>query len=645
MDRDDLIFALDIGTRTVIGVVGYMNNNVFKVLAAETIEHRKRAMLDGQIHNIEEVAIVAGEVRDRLEKKIGGSLKGVAVAAAGRSLITKEVHVSRNTDASIEIDEDMVLSLEMEGIQKAQSIIDDEIGAEEEIQYYCVGHSVINYYLNDYMISDLIGHKGKSMAVDLIATFLPHTVVDSIYSVMNRVGLEVKSLTLEPIAAINAVIPEELRLLNLALVDIGAGTSDIAISRGGSVVAYSMVPVAGDEITEMICHQYLVDFNTAETIKISLMDFEEINFKDIIGIEHCVKASEIKEFIRPTVKNLANIICEKILEYNKKSPNAVFLVGGGSQIDGLEELVAENLKLPVERVAIRNRQAIKNVDAGIEKFTGPETVTPLGIAITAVEQMNRDFFSVMVNGRRIRLFNTRKQIAADALIIAGVKPDRLIGKKGEDLSFMLNGELKVIKGDYGAPAEIFINGEASNLQTPLEPGDKMIIKPALEGKKASIGIEDIKGYYGGKVEILVNGEKPLRGYMVKDNDEIVVVENIEAEDEDIYEGLADDIKFNESISQDTAADIEPEKNTDIVSKAVETNEGKESSITVTVNGEEKVVGGGSSNHIFIDIFNYIDLGFDLRHPGGNVILKLNGGRAAFTDEIKDGDNIEIYIEK
>lgn len=628
MDRDDLIFALDIGTRTVIGVVGYMNNGIFKVLAAEILEHRKRAMLDGQIHNIEDVAQVVKEIKDTLEDKVGTTLKGVSVAAAGRSLITKEVHIARNADASLEIDEDLVLSLEMEGIQRAQALIDEEIGVDEEIQYYCVGHSVVNYYLNDYVITSLTGHKGKSVGVDLIATFLPHTVVDSLYSVMNRVGLEVKSLTLEPIAAINAAIPEELRLLNLALVDVGAGTSDIAITRGGSVVAYSMAPVAGDEITEMLCHKYLVDFNTAETIKLSLMDLEEISFKDIIGMEHCVKSSEIKEYIYPAVKNLSDTICDRIMEYNKKAPNAIFLVGGGSQIDRLVELIAENMKLPRERVAIRDRQAIKNIDIELEKFKGPETVTPLGIAITAVEQINRDFFSVTVNGRRIRLFNARKQIAADALIIAGVKPDTLIGKKGEDLSFLLNGELKVIRGDYGNPAEIFINGEASNLQAPLEPGDKIIIKPAVDGKKASIGIEDIKGYYGGKIDILVNEERPINGYRVKDNDKIDVIENENIENEIIYE--------------ETAVDNEVELKPMAASEAVEENR---NSIAITVNGEEKVIDDGRDKHIFVDVFNYVELDFDLRHPGGNVMLKLNGKKAGFTDEIKDGDSIEIYIEK
>lgn len=633
MDKADLIFALDIGTRTVIGVVGYIDNGIFKVLAAEILEHRKRAMVDGQIHNINDVAQVVKEIKNTLEDRVGTSLKGVSVAAAGRSLITKEVHITRNVDSAIEIDDDMVLSLEMEGIQKTQSLIDEEISAEEEIQYYCVGHSVVNYYLNDFVINSLTGHRGKSIGVDLIATFLPHTVVDSLYSVMNRVGLEVKSLTLEPIAAINAAIPEDLRLLNLALVDVGAGTSDIAITRGGSVVAYSMAPVAGDEITELICHKYLVDFNTAEVIKLSLMDLEEINFKDIIGMDNCVKSSEIKEFIYPAVKNLSDIICERIMDYNKKSPNAVFLVGGGSQIEGLTELIADNLKLPRERVAIRDRQAIKNIDIELENFKGPETVTPLGIAITAVEQMNRDFFSVSVNRRKVRLFNARKQIAADALLIAGVKPNRLIGKKGEDLSFFLNGEQKIVRGDYGRPAEIFINGKVGSLQTPLEPGDKIIIKAAAGGRKASIGIEDIKGYYGVEVDILVNGEKPTKGYKVKNNDKVDVIEKVKVENVKIE---------NEIIYEETIVNNKVENNLNTTSAAVEE---RRNSIKVIVNGQEKVIDDGRDKHIFIDVFNYVDLKFDYRQPGGNVILKLNGKRAGFTNEIKDGDNLEIYIEK
>lgn len=76
------------------------------------------------------------------------------------------------------------------------------------------------------------GMAAKTMEADVVATFLPGEVVESLYAAhAHLAGLQVASMTLEPIAAMNAAIPAELRLLNLALVDIGAGTTDIAVCR------------------------------------------------------------------------------------------------------------------------------------------------------------------------------------------------------------------------------------------------------------------------------------------------------------------------------------------------------------------------------------------------------------------------------
>ena len=91
--------------------------------------------------------------------------------------------------------------------------------------------------------------------------------MESLLSALKRANLEMEALTLEPIAAINVLIPPTMRRLNVALVDIGAGTSDIAITDYGTVVAYGMVPNAGDEITEALSDLYLLDFHQAEKAK------------------------------------------------------------------------------------------------------------------------------------------------------------------------------------------------------------------------------------------------------------------------------------------------------------------------------------------------------------------------------------------
>lgn len=74
---------------------------------------------------------------------------------------------------------------------------------------------------------------------------------------LDSIGLEMSAITLEPIAAINVLIPQTMRHLNLALVDIGAGTSDVAITNNGTIIiGYGMVPYAGDEITEAISQNF-----------------------------------------------------------------------------------------------------------------------------------------------------------------------------------------------------------------------------------------------------------------------------------------------------------------------------------------------------------------------------------------------------
>lgn len=631
--RDDLIFALDIGTRTVIGVVGFYEEDKLKVVDIDVVEHKNRAMIDGQVHDVEGVANAAKTVKNNLEKRLGIVLKEVSIAAAGRSLKTSQVRVERVIDNKSEIDINTIGSLEIAGVQSAQMQFEEEKSEDEDITYYCVGYTVINYYINNYIISSLLGHKGKTIGADVLATFLPHTVIDSLYSVMSRAGLRVISLTLEPIAAINIAIPNNIRLLNLALVDIGAGTSDIALTQNGSVVAYAMVPIAGDEITEIICQNYLLDFNTAEIVKIAINGTEdEVSFIDIFGVVHTERVEILKELIGAGVKKLADTITDKIIEYNKKAPSAVFLVGGGSQVWGLSHAIAENLKLPMERVAVRKIDALQNIEMENKKAAGPEYITPLGIALNSLEKYGQDFLSATVNGKKVRLFNVRQQTVADALLLADVKPEELIPKKGKNLNFSLNGEVKIISGEYGQPAEVYVNGKLGSIQTVLSLGDDIMIKPAGPGYNAAICIKDIIEYYNGEnIEVIVNSQISNLNYSVNEGDlvEIKVMAEKRSEDKTLDEILIEEVENNNSINQ-VAMEIEDKI------------EEKVNSINIVINGEIVSIEGNQPNFIFIDVFNYIKI--DIKNRQGNIVLRLNGNRAAYTDIIKENDVIDIYWE-
>lgn len=689
VNPEDVIFALDIGTRTVVGIVAVPEKDKLKVIAAEVVEHKNRAMLDGQIHDISQVAEVAKEVKEKLEKKLGISLKKVAIAAAGRVLKTCEVKVERDIDPDREIDREIISSIEIEAIQQAQEKLDAEISKDEKIQFYCVGYSVINYFLNGYIISNPIEHKGWSAGVHVLATFLPRIVVDSLYAVMGKIGLEVTSLTLEPIAAINVTIPNDLRLLNLALVDIGAGTSDIALTKDGSVVAYAMVPMAGDEITEKIAQHYLVDFNTGEKIKISLSSQQDsVTFTDILGKKHTVPSSEIYDLVKPVVETLAETISQKIIEYNHKSPNAVFLIGGGSQIPGLTALISKHLELPEERVVVRGRDVVNYIKLSGKKLSGPEAITPLGIAYTAKIQSGRDFMTITVDGKRIRLFNSKRLKVADALVLTGYNPAQLIGRSGKSISFTLNGVMKTVRGEHGKPAEIYVNEKPANLDTALKVGDSIRVVPAEKGRDANVKVSDlvegIKSYTvtfnSSKIDIgtivQINGKAAAIDSSVSDGDAVQLHEVLSANDlldffeidrgrfdtmvngyevagdyilsaDDVIECIKKDaVKIKKQAYIHKAEDLNSQITIESVPEkpqVIQSEKLPENSIVVRVNEKQVVIDGGKQHYIFVDIFNFIN--FDLSKPQGNIVLRLNGKQAAFTDTIRDGDQIEIYWDK
>jgi cell division protein FtsA len=488
----NLIFALDIGTRSIVGLVMQETHKGLEIIAFDHLEHQNRAMVDGQIHDIEEVAKGIKIVKEKIETKIGQTLNQVAVAAAGRALRTVRLKVNNDLGDYKEIHRDDILRLELQAVQEAQGklAVTEKLEAEESLNYHCVGYSVVNYELDGFKIGNLYSQKGKNMGVEIIATFLPRVVVDSLFAALNRVDLEMISLTLEPIAASAVVVPPSMRQLNIALVDIGAGTSDIAITDDGSIVGYGMVPVAGDEITEKISQQYLVDFYQAENIKKSLLNLEEITFSDVLGIEHTFSKKEILDSIFDSVQSLAKQISGKIIELNGRTPQAVISIGGGSLTPLLKDLIAENLGLSKQRVAIRGREAISDV-FGAQELMGPEAVTPIGIAVTSYEHKGLGFARVTVNNRPIRLFEVNRGTVADALLSAGVSMRKTQPRLGLAMTVTVNGELKIIKGGRGKPAVIKLNGHDVTIDASVKHNDVIEFVEAVDGENARGYVHDV----------------------------------------------------------------------------------------------------------------------------------------------------------
>ncbi|WP_433743757.1 cell division protein FtsA [Falsibacillus pallidus] len=515
MQENEKIFALDIGTRSVVGIILEEINSVYHVQELLVKEHKERAMLDGQIHDVPAVSQVIQEIKEELETR-HGVLSKVCVAAAGRALKTERSSVFLSIKGKNILTKQDVLHLELSAVQQAQAHAAEKYDNEKSYYYYCVGYSVLHYRLDGEEIGSLVDQQGDEASVEIIATFLPRVVVESLIAALNRAGLEMEALTLEPIAAINVLIPPSMRRLNVALVDIGAGTSDIALTNMGTVVAYGMVPVAGDEITEALSDALLLDFPNAETAKRQLLENERIEIEDILGMQSTVEKSEVVSMISNTIDKLAKNISSEILSLNNgQSPKAVMLVGGGSMTPELPERIAGCLNLPANRVAIRGSDAIQGLEVDPSISSGPEYVTPIGIAIAA-KKSPVQYITVYVNDRPVRLFEVKKLTVGDCLLASGQKISRLYGKPGMAIIIEFNGQVVTVPGEHGHPPLIEKNGEICDLDEEVSHGDSITALNGKDGGPASVRIIDFIDQVPTK-SIHLNGLKQKVGMTVYRN--------------------------------------------------------------------------------------------------------------------------------
>jgi len=486
----DVIFALDIGTRSIIGIVGRAVDERFQVLAIEKEEHGKRAMLDGQIEDIAQVAKVARRVTDRLEERLDCTLERVCVAAAGRALRTEHGSYSLEYPDIARVTDDAISRLESGAVSDAEA----QIGQSPDGQrrFYLVGYTVSGYRLDHYPMTTLRGHNGQLLEADVVATFLPGEVVESLYAVVESSGLEVASLTLEPIAALNAAIPADLRLLNLVLADIGAGTSDIAVCRDGTVVGYTMATIAGDEVTEELMRLYLVPFATAERMKMQ-MNEPSISYRDVLGLEQHVSGAEVRQAIQKPAQALAQEIAQRVSALNSGTPSALFLAGGGSKLEGLRELVAKALDMDESRVALAGNNY--EITAFSEEYdlNDPELATPLGIAVSAGLGLISDSYRIMLNGQPAKLFRSGTLTVLELLMMNGYTSIDLLGRTGKNLSVMVDGQRMTFRGQPATPCTLLLNGQETAPSALVYAGDNIQFTPAASGASAQKTLKDLLG--------------------------------------------------------------------------------------------------------------------------------------------------------
>ena len=346
--------------------------------------------------------------------------------------------------------------------------------------------------------------------------------------------------------------------------NVGAGTSDISITKEGTITAYGMIPVAGDSLTDILVQHCLVEFEVAEQIKRKCRTQETIEYEDIMGLPQTIKASEVLELLDPEIERMTQLVSDTIKELNGDKPvSAVFVVGGGGMVPGYTEKLAEKLGIVKERVAIRGQEVMQTITFELENARKDAMmVTPIGICLSYYVQSN-NFIFVEFNGERVKLYDNGKLSVTDAAMQMQFPNDQLFPRKGEALLFTVNGKTRMVRGEQGEAAVIRVNGDEADMYTQVHNGDRIVVTPSTEGEPAVLELgklselgDALQVYVNGKQISLpktaeVNGHRENEFYRIGQNDDIRIRNSYTVKEiaEFLDVPLGADIRVNDTAAQ------------------------------------------------------------------------------------------------
>lgn len=383
--NQELIVGLDIGTTKIAAIVGHKNEfgkiEILGVGKAESF-----GVMRGVVANIEKTVASIKEAVAEAESIAGVNIKSVHVGIAGqhiRSLQHRGMITRKSTVDEI-------------GQRDIDAIVDDmyklAVPPGEDIIHVIPQDFTVD---NEQGIRDPVGMSGIRLEANCHIITGLQTAANNIEKCVTKAGLLVADLVLEPIASAEAVLSAEEREAGVVLVDIGGGTTDLAIFQDDIIRHTAVIPFGGNVITEDIKEGCSIIRNQAELLKTKFGSALASQMKDneIVSIPG-LRGREPKEI---SVKNLASIIqarMEEIIEhvyyeikssgFERKLIAGIVITGGGSQLKHISQLV-EFVTGMDTRIGYPNEHLAK----GYDEIKSPMFSTCVGLVIHGLNDMEK----------------------------------------------------------------------------------------------------------------------------------------------------------------------------------------------------------------------------------------------------------------
>jgi cell division protein FtsA len=343
----EVIVGLDIGTTKVAAIIGEVTETGVDIIGVGTSP--SEGLRQGVVVNIEATTQSIAQAVQEAEQMAAVEVQSVFCGIAGghiRGFSSLGQVSMRNREVT---EHDVARVIEQ---AKAVNIpLDRQIIHTLPLEYMIDGQG---------QIKDPIGMSGVRMEVRAHVITAATTSVQNIIKCCNRAGLDVVDVVLEPLASATAVLHDDERELGVVLIDIGGGTTDLAIYAEGTNVFTSVIVMGGHRITQDVAHGLHTSVAEAEAIKrkhgcalVSMVDGDTAI--EVAGVgprpPRSFPRRFLAEVIEPRVEEILLLAQEELQQsgYMELAGSGIVLTGGASQMEGMAEIVEDIFQLPVRR--------------------------------------------------------------------------------------------------------------------------------------------------------------------------------------------------------------------------------------------------------------------------------------------------------
>lgn len=335
--EDDVLLGLDIGTEYVKAVIARQSKTGLEIIGVGRAHQGPNNMYSGAIADIPAVTRVCEKALAQAEEMAGVTCKRVTVGIAGELVKgnTSNVHYRRKNGNKPLSEQEMDLI-----IQRVQDQFGEQARSEvaletnnPEVEVRLINSAIVSLSIDGYKISNPIGFKGSDVAIQFYTAFAPLVHISAIEKVCAELNLELLAVAVEPFAVCRACLGDDLdSTLSSVVMDIGGGTTDIAIVDDGGVEGTKMFGIGGRSFTHQIAEALGVDFDTAEAIKIDPAS-GDLNEGGLEKMEGAI-LNNLEVWISGVQLALEEFDLMEVL------PNKILLCGGGAGLIPLQELLA-----------------------------------------------------------------------------------------------------------------------------------------------------------------------------------------------------------------------------------------------------------------------------------------------------------------